>query len=78
MFNLIKEIARNEQGNIVISSASVKTLLALLLEAAEGKSYNELRNMLRLPDDRTAAQEQLHRFQATLLVSSSRFVMTVV
>lgn len=66
---LLREIGGKDNGNVVISSASIKTVLALLLEAAEGRTYNELRDMLRLPENHTATQEQLHRFQATLLRS---------
>lgn len=41
----------------------------MILEGSQGKTYNELIMLMRLPTNHTAVQTILHDFQASLHVS---------
>lgn len=66
---LLKAAAEQIPGNFMISPASIKSTLAMLLEAAEGRAASELRQALRLPEDVNSARELFKNFLTTSNVS---------
>lgn len=64
---LLKHTAQYDGGlgNVVLSPASVKTVLSMLWEGADGNTAKELGLALRL--DRENPQKQLHAYQEQLL-----------
>lgn len=56
----------NPKENIVLSPASIKILLALLLEGASGQTEKEFIDALRLPEDKVQALGVLQRQLASL------------
>ncbi|XP_046669809.1 uncharacterized protein LOC124360326 isoform X2 [Homalodisca vitripennis] len=77
--DLLKELSKSNRGNFLVSPASIKTLLALVLEAADGSTFTEIRNLLRLSDNITDARMQLGDLQTALQRSvSSRVIVDCV
>jgi len=72
---MLKEITHRESGNFVMSPASVKALLAMLLEAAEGSTLAELRAAMRLPEDMNMARELLGALPIALKKNPSQSVI---
>ncbi|XP_050519956.1 uncharacterized protein LOC126893625 [Daktulosphaira vitifoliae] len=67
---LFQEISSDElMGNFVISSISVKSILLLLSEGAQGDSLKELNNVLRLPKEQSALHNLLQRNQLSMMSS---------
>ncbi|XP_050443090.1 uncharacterized protein LOC126847092 [Adelges cooleyi] len=64
---LFKEVNLAEpESNFVISPASVKEVLSLLSEGAQGETWKELNNVLRLPKEQSALHNLLHRYQLSM------------
>lgn len=57
-----------ESSNFVISPASIKTLLGLVMEGAESTTLTKLRNVLRLPQDTNQAHQYLTAVYSVLQV----------
>lgn len=57
-----------EDVNWIASPSSIKSVLALVFEGAKGTTLQQLCSMLRLPSNKTLAQERLRSFQAELQV----------
>lgn len=47
--DLFRYTAENKQGNVLVSPASIKSILAMLLEGAIGDTANEIKAAMRLP-----------------------------
>ncbi len=71
----VQKLANSIQGNIVLSPASIKSALGLLLEGAKGKTEEELREALRLPMDKESGNKLLLDTQKALKVNIIRLVL---
>lgn len=57
----MQEVSSSEQdSNFVVSSASVKSILTLISEVANGETLKELNAVLRLPNDKSSLHNLLH------------------
>lgn len=66
-FVLLQQCAKSKPGNMVISPLSVATSLALLMQAANGNTFDELRNGLHFKiDDKDIIAEQFNDFYGQL------------
>ncbi|XP_075226313.1 uncharacterized protein LOC142327294 [Lycorma delicatula] len=65
----------NSQKNIFLSPASIKSVLGLLWEAAEGKTASELEMVMHLTKNATVARERLHTIQLALKAMTDKFSM---
>uniref|UniRef100_A0A1B6LMV2 Serpin domain-containing protein n=1 Tax=Graphocephala atropunctata TaxID=36148 RepID=A0A1B6LMV2_9HEMI len=64
--DLLEEISKSKPDNFVVSPVGIKTLLALILEGANGSTLKELQNLLRLPDKIADARNKLGELQSAL------------
>jgi serine protease inhibitor len=62
-------MASSQYGNLLISPASVKAVLAMLLEGAGGKSASEVKEALRLPDDERVVRQHFNNLLNSLQVN---------
>jgi serine protease inhibitor len=65
----LQALASSQHGNLLISPASVKAALAMILEGAGGKSAKQVKEALRLPDDEKAIREHFSNFLSSLQVN---------
>lgn len=63
--------------NFIVSPFSVWSLLVLLAEGADGKTYDELRHVLRLPSDLTYVRMAYRNFQRLLVVNTPTIELAV-
>ncbi|KAM3956460.1 serine protease inhibitor 42Dd-like [Aphomia sociella] len=69
--DLLHYSAEDRKGNVMISPASIKSTLAMILEAAEGVTAMEIRNALRLSSDKDDFRDQLNLYLKALQSNSS-------
>jgi len=62
-------MASSQSGNLLLSPASVKLSLAMLMEGAGGNSAKEVKEALRLPDDEKAIRQQFNNLLRSLQVN---------
>uniref|UniRef100_A0A1B6DVY9 Serpin domain-containing protein n=2 Tax=Clastoptera arizonana TaxID=38151 RepID=A0A1B6DVY9_9HEMI len=72
---LLQKLGVQNNDNFVISTASIKSILGLLTEAAQGKTYEELVTIMRLPENQKDVQTVLHEFQSSLNNSNDMITM---
>ncbi|KAI8437670.1 hypothetical protein MSG28_011919 [Choristoneura fumiferana] len=64
--DLLKYSAEDRSGNVVVSPASIKSTLAMLLEGASGKTEAEIRTSLRVSPNKEEFREQLNTYLSAL------------
>ncbi|CAK1593799.1 unnamed protein product [Parnassius mnemosyne] len=64
--DLLRYSAEDRKGNVVVSPASIKSILSMLLEGANGTTAIEIRNALRLSPDKDEFREQLNGYLSVL------------
>ncbi|XP_060806130.1 uncharacterized protein LOC106131445 [Amyelois transitella] len=69
--DLLRYSAEDRTGNIMVSPASIKSILAVTLEGARGITEAEIRSALRLTPDKRDFREQLSLYVRALRVNSS-------
>jgi len=62
-------MASSQYGNLLLSPASIKFSLAMLLEGAGGNSAKEVKEALRLPDDEKVVRQQFYNLLNSLQVN---------
>nr|ATU82781.1 secreted Serpin protein [Pristhesancus plagipennis] len=63
---MLQSLTNTATGNWVTSPSSIKSVLALIIEGAQGNTLQELTNLLRLPQNKSQAQSQLRVFHEEL------------
>lgn len=66
--DLLRYAAEDRSGNVLLSPASIKSVLAMLLEGAGGETANELRSALRLIPNKNDYRAQLNKYLQSLQV----------
>ncbi|KAH9644026.1 hypothetical protein HF086_004287 [Spodoptera exigua] len=69
--DLLRYVAEGKSGNVMLSPASIKSTLAMLLEGAQGATAAEIQTALRLIPNKEDYREQLNHFIRDLEVNSS-------
>ncbi|XP_061704206.1 uncharacterized protein LOC133515652 [Cydia pomonella] len=64
--DLLKYTTEDRSGNVVVSPASIKSTLAMLLEGASGNTEVEIRSSLRLSPNKNEFREQLNIYLSAL------------
>ncbi|CAH0596279.1 unnamed protein product [Chrysodeixis includens] len=64
--DLLRYAAEDRKGNVMISPASIKSTLAMLLEGAEGTTASEIKTALRLSPVKTDFREELGMYLTAL------------
>ncbi|XP_049954385.1 leukocyte elastase inhibitor-like [Schistocerca serialis cubense] len=67
---LIQEATKRHDGNVLISPVSMKAALLMVLEGAVGKSADEIKDVLRLPDEKELYRMKTQQFLRRLAVKS--------
>lgn len=67
---LLKALASSQYGNLLLSPASIKVSLAMLLEGAGGNSAKQVKEALRLPDDEKVVRQYFNNFLNSLQVNN--------
>lgn len=75
--DLFRYSAEMQKGNMVLSPASIKSTLAMLLEGANGDTAAEIRNALRLSPDKEEFREQLNEYLSILRVKRITFILII-
>ncbi|XP_069362086.1 uncharacterized protein [Maniola hyperantus] len=68
--DLLRYAAEDKRGNIMVSPASIKSTLAMILESASGNTEAEIRSALRLSPYKDELREQLNLYLASLNTNS--------
>lgn len=76
-YQAIADALRNYDANFVISPFSVWSLMVLIAEGAKDQSYNQLSNVLRLPNDLSNLRTAYKNFQRLLVVNTSTVELAV-
>lgn len=69
--DLLRYAAEDRPGNVLLSPASIKSVLAMLLEGAGGDTAYELRSALRLIPNKNDFRDQLNKYLLSLKVSTN-------
>ncbi|XP_050556304.1 leukocyte elastase inhibitor [Spodoptera frugiperda] len=69
--DLLRYVAEGKSGNVMVSPASIKSTLAMLMEGAQGATAREIQTALRLLPYKTDYREQLSQFMMDLEINSS-------
>lgn len=64
-------LSQEHKGNLVISPISVKLLLGMVMEGADGKTAEEIRAALRMPRNREAARKEFETWLSLLQVGKT-------
>ncbi|XP_052744297.1 uncharacterized protein LOC112053547 [Bicyclus anynana] len=64
--DLLRYAAEDRRGNVMVSPASIKSTLAMILESAAGDTEAEIRSALRLSPYKDELREQLNLYLASL------------
>ncbi|XP_063832706.1 uncharacterized protein LOC135081854 [Ostrinia nubilalis] len=73
--DLLRYCAEERKGNVMVSPASIKSTLAMLLEGAHGTTESEIRAALRLAPNKQEYREQLNVYLQGLKANSSGVVL---
>ncbi|XP_055298180.1 serine protease inhibitor 42Dd-like isoform X2 [Sitodiplosis mosellana] len=68
---------KSTPGNIIISPLSVASALALLSQASNGKTYDQLVKGLNLSDDKTTTANQCHEYYEMLLRNAGNAELSI-
>ncbi|XP_053616051.1 uncharacterized protein LOC128678491 [Plodia interpunctella] len=69
--DLLRYSAEDQTGNIMVSPASVKSILAVILEGARGVTEAEIRSALRLTPNKDDFRQQLNLYLSAMRVNST-------
>ncbi|KAF9813926.1 hypothetical protein SFRURICE_008081 [Spodoptera frugiperda] len=69
--DLLRYVAEGKSGNVMVSPASIKSTLAMLMEGAQGATAREIQTALRLEPNKADYREQLSQFMMDLEINSS-------
>ncbi|KAF9813928.1 hypothetical protein SFRURICE_008083 [Spodoptera frugiperda] len=69
--DLLRYVAEGKSGNVMVSPASIKSTLAMLMEGAQGATAREILTALRLLPYKEDYREQLSQFMMDLEINSS-------
>ncbi|XP_063242332.1 leukocyte elastase inhibitor-like [Bacillus rossius redtenbacheri] len=72
---LLREVCDAETGNVVVSPASVKAVLAMVLEGAQGDSAEQIRTALRLPASQQEIRSHLQKYLASLQSAGNSYTL---
>ncbi|XP_068082596.1 uncharacterized protein [Anabrus simplex] len=72
---LLQERSRADSGNVVLSPASVKTLMAMILEGSGGQSARQLKQALRIEESTDSHRQQIASFLRSLQVYNSGYTV---
>ncbi|KOB69987.1 Serpin-11, partial [Operophtera brumata] len=72
---LLRYVAEGKPGNVMVSPASVKSTLAMLLEGAKGVTATEIRNALRLSTDADDRKVELIKYLNALNLKETSTVL---
>ncbi|CAH0731944.1 unnamed protein product, partial [Brenthis ino] len=64
--DLLRYVAEDKTGNVMVSPASIKSVLAMILEGTDGNTEAEIRSALRLSPYKDELREQLNLYLAAL------------
>lgn len=67
--DLLRYTAEDRKGNVMVSPASIKSTLAMILEGAVGITADEIRSALRLSPNKDEFREQLNLYLSVLKVT---------
>nr|XP_032522704.1 uncharacterized protein LOC116774155 [Danaus plexippus plexippus] len=73
--DLLRYLAENKKGNVLVSPASVKSTLSMILEGASGATEEEIRSALRLAPYKFEFREQLNIYLKALNVNTTGVVL---
>ncbi|XP_072933677.1 uncharacterized protein [Epargyreus clarus] len=65
--DLLRYATEDNSGNVMISPASIKSTLAMILEGARGNTESEIRSALRLSPNKEEYREQLNLYLSLLM-----------
>ncbi|XP_038207482.1 plasma protease C1 inhibitor-like [Zerene cesonia] len=68
--DLLRYTAEDKPGNVMVSPASIKSVLAMVLEGAQGSTEDEIRSALRLSSHKDEFREHLNSYLSLLRVNS--------
>ncbi|XP_026326291.1 glia-derived nexin-like, partial [Hyposmocoma kahamanoa] len=69
--DLLRYFGEEKEGNVMISPASVKSILAMILEGAGGSTATEIRSALRLSLNKEEYREQLNLYLCALQANTT-------
>uniref|UniRef100_A0A2A4K156 Serpin domain-containing protein n=1 Tax=Heliothis virescens TaxID=7102 RepID=A0A2A4K156_HELVI len=69
--DLLRYVVEGKSGNVMVSPASIKSTLAMLLEGARGPTASQIQTALRLSPDKYDYREQLSGFMKDLETNTS-------
>lgn len=73
--DLLESTAEDKTGNVVISPASVKSTLAMILEGAEGDTATEIKSALRVSQVKDDFRKELNMFLEALEVNTTNVLL---
>lgn len=65
---LLRSAAEDKTGNVMVSPASIKSILAMLMEGSLGQTAIEIQKALRLSPDKEDWQNQFYLYLNALQV----------
>lgn len=77
MFFHLKQCVKDKPGNVIISSLSVSTALALLSQAAGGNTYEQLKQALHLSDEKSDTANQFFEHSETLVENAGEATLSI-
>lgn len=69
--DLLRYAAEDKKGNVLVSPASIKSILAMILEVSSGNTESEIKSALRLSPYKDEVRDQLNLYLNALYVSIS-------
>ncbi|XP_046972380.1 uncharacterized protein LOC124539101 [Vanessa cardui] len=69
--DLLRYTAEDKQGNVMVSPASIKSILAMLLEVTSGDTEAEIKSALRLSPYKDEVRDQLNLYLNALYANTS-------
>ncbi|XP_050355221.1 uncharacterized protein LOC126776614 [Nymphalis io] len=69
--DLLRYTAEDKKGNVMVSPASIKSILAMILEVTSGETEAEIKSALRLSPYKDEVREQLNLYLNALYANTS-------
>lgn len=69
--DLLRYAAEDKKGNVLVSPASIKSILAMILEVSSGNTESEIKSALRLSPYKDEVRDQLNLYLNALYVRIS-------
>lgn len=66
--DLLRYAAEDKKGNVLVSPASIKSILAMILEVSSGNTQAEIQSALRLSPYKDEVRDQLNLYLNALYV----------